>query len=231
MKKIFVHLGAGVGDLDKRLNFRCGFTELIKKDCTSEDNAFVVEANPKNIDKLKLCYKNFQNVKIFNLAVTHEVSKELTFYFAEDDAPHYNVCSIDINHVKKHYPNSRINSFKVEATNINDFLQKNVGKKIDYLSIDLEGIDYSILMNLDLKNIRVENISIEHLHLTKNQKKNMVSHLNNLGFSYCGNGYDHKNYDYLFKNKKILWNRLLSKFLWIIHHKKVKYFNKFILSQ
>tara|TARA_Y100000385_G_C12865773_1_gene539269 strand:+ start:86 stop:778 length:693 start_codon:yes stop_codon:yes gene_type:complete len=230
LKKIFVHLGAGVGDLDKRANFRCGFTELIKKNCTSEDNAFVVEANPKNLGKLKLCYKNFQNVKIFNLAITHKFSKELTFFFTEDDAPHFQVCSIDINHVKKHYPNSEINSFKVEAININHFFQKNVEKKIDYLSIDLEGIDYSILMNIDFKNIRVENISIEHLHLTKNQKKNMVSHLNKLGFSYCGNGYDHNNYDYLFKNKKILWNRILSKILWMINHKKVKYFNKFILS-
>jgi len=230
LKKIFVHLGAGAGDLDKRANFRCGFTELIKKKCTSEDNAFVVEANPKNLDKLKLCYKNFQNVKIFNLAITHKFSKELTFFFTEDDAPHFQVCSIDINHVKKHYPNSEINSFKVEAININHFFQKYVEKKIDYLSIDLEGIDYSILMNIDFKNIRVENISIEHLHLTKNQKKNMVSHLNKLGFSYCGNGYDHNNYDYLFKNKKILWNRILSKILWMINHKKVKYFNKFILS-
>jgi hypothetical protein len=28
---IFVHLGAGDGDLDQRANFRCGFTEFIKK--------------------------------------------------------------------------------------------------------------------------------------------------------------------------------------------------------
>ena len=27
----FVHLGAGVGDLDERADFRCGFTEFIKK--------------------------------------------------------------------------------------------------------------------------------------------------------------------------------------------------------
>ena len=31
MKKVFVHLGGGAGDLDPRSNYRCGFTELIKK--------------------------------------------------------------------------------------------------------------------------------------------------------------------------------------------------------
>ena len=64
MKKIFVHFGAGAGDLDERMNFRCGFTELIKSNCTIQDKAFVVEANPKNINKLKLCYRDFKNVEV-----------------------------------------------------------------------------------------------------------------------------------------------------------------------
>ena len=61
MKKIFVHLGAGAGDLDSRANYRCGFTELIKKKITKEDKAFVIEANIKNLNKLEECYKNFKN--------------------------------------------------------------------------------------------------------------------------------------------------------------------------
>ena len=28
---IFVHLGAGAGDLDERANYKCGFTKFIKK--------------------------------------------------------------------------------------------------------------------------------------------------------------------------------------------------------
>ena len=52
MKKIFVHFGAGAGNLDSRAGFRCGFTEFIKKKIANDDKAFVVEANPKNIDKL-----------------------------------------------------------------------------------------------------------------------------------------------------------------------------------
>ena len=228
MKKIFVHLGGGAGDLDSRSGYRCGFTELIKKKITLEDKAFIVEANPKNINRLKECYKNFKNVYIFNFAINQNDTNLCEFFFSKDDAPHYHVCSLDINHVKKHYPNSVIESFKVKGLNINDFFSKYIGEKIDYLSIDLEGIDYEVMMEIDLLTFRIENISIEHLHLNKFQKKTMVKHLNKNGYSYAGNGYDHNNFDYLFKKKRIIWNIFFSNFLWLVSHKKLKYFNKFI---
>ena len=230
MKKIFVHLGGGVGDLDPRADFRCGFTEMIKSEIAKNDQAFIVEANPKNIDKLKSCYKNYENVNVLNFAITHENSKECEFFLTEDDAPNYQVCSLDINHVKKHYPNSTINSFKIKALNINEFIEKYINNKIDYLSIDLEGIDYEILMKINLLKTSIENISIEHLHLNKSQKKKMINHLNKYGYSYCGNGYDHQNFDYLFKKKKIVWNRFMSNFLWLFNHKKIKYFNRLIFK-
>ena len=230
MKKIFVHLGGGAGDLDPRADFRCGFTEMIKSEIAKNDQAFIVEANPKNIDKLKSCYKNYENVNVLNFAITYENSKECEFFLTEDYAPYYQVCSLDINHVKKHYPNSTINSFKIKALNINEFIEKYISNKIDYLSIDLEGIDYEILMKIDLLKTSIENISIEHLHLNKSQKKKMINHLNKHGYSYCGNGYDHQNFDYLFKKKKIIWNRFMSNFLWLFNHKKIKYFNRLIFK-
>lgn len=230
MKKIFVHFGAGAGNLDSRAGFRCGFTEFIKKKIANDDKAFVVEANPKNIDKLKSCYENYKNVNIINAAITHDDTNECEFFYTDDDAPHYHVCSMEIKHVKKHYPNSVIKSFKINAINVNEFIDKKVGNKIDYLSIDLEGIDYSILMKINLSKIKIENISIEYLHLSKNEIKNMIKHLNKYGYSYCGYGYDHKNFDYLFKNKIIIWNRLISNFLSLISHKKIKYLNKLIIK-
>ena len=171
MKKVFVHLGGGAGDLDPRSNYRCGFTELIKKKITIEDRAFIIEANPKNINKLRECYKNFKNIEILNLAINHNDTNLCEFFFTKDDAPHYHVCSLDINHVKKYYPNSVIESFKVKGLKINEFFSKYVGEKIDYLSIDLEGIDYEVMMEIDLLKFQIKNISIEHLHLNKFQKK------------------------------------------------------------
>ena len=49
----FVHLGACVGDFDRK----CGFSKFIKKNSKRDDKIFLVEANPKNIIKLKKSYK------------------------------------------------------------------------------------------------------------------------------------------------------------------------------
>ena len=46
---IFIHIGAGVGDLDSSVNFRDGFSEYVKKNKSEEKRIYVVEANPKNI--------------------------------------------------------------------------------------------------------------------------------------------------------------------------------------
>ena len=51
---IFLHLGAGAGDQDSRAKYRCGFTEFIKKNYKKNDLVYLVEANTKNISKLRL---------------------------------------------------------------------------------------------------------------------------------------------------------------------------------
>ena len=226
---IFVHLGAGVGDLDKKTNFRCGFTEFIKKNYKSGDKIHVLEANPKNINDLKACYKNFTNVNIYNLGISIENEKKINLYYTDDDAPHYQVCTTKIEHLKKHYPKSIIKSFQVPSLSINKLFEEKMNISIiDYLSIDLEGIDYEVLMSIDMKKFNIKNISIEFIHLTSLEKKRMVNHLNQNGYSYIGYGYDHNNFDFLFTKKKFVFNKLLSKFLWIIGNRYIKFLNYLI---
>ena len=226
---IFVHLGAGAGDLDERANFRCGFTEFIKKNVKSQDKIFVLEANPKNIPKLRECYKNFSNTNIYNLGISIDDKKKLHFYYTEDDAPHYQICTTKIEHLRKHYPNSNIKKFEIKSLSVNEFFKENIKENIiDYLSIDLEGIDFDALMSINMKTFDIKNISIEFIHLTSLEKKKMIKYLNQFGYSYVGNGYDHNNFDFLFKRKKIFLNRLLSQFLWMISNKHIKFFNFFI---
>ena len=226
---IFVHLGAGAVDLDERANFRCGFTEFIKKNVKSNDKVFILEANPRNIPKLTECYKDFSNANIYNLGISIDKEKKLSFYYTDDDAPHYQVCSTKIEHIKKHYPNSIIKKFEIISLSINEFFKEKIKENvIDYLSIDLEGIDFDALMSINMKTFDIKNISIEFIHLTSLEKKKMIKHLNQNGYSYVGNGYDHNNFDFLFKRKKIFLNRLLSQFLWMISSKHIKFFNFFI---
>ena len=232
MGKIFVHLGSGAGDLDSRVNFRCGFTEFIKKNSDTNDKVFLVEANPFNIEKLKESYINFQNVEIFNLGISLDQSDQIKFYYAENDAPHFQVTSVKKEHVEKHYPGKEIKNFSVKSININDFFRKIDQANIDYLSIDLEGIDLEVLKSINLEMYDIKNISIEYLHLKKFQRKDLISYLSKKGYSYCGYGYDHNNFDYLFRKKKIYWNILISKlFLWFISSKHYKYFNYFIIKK
>ena len=228
---IFVHLGAGAGDRDEGANFRCGFTEFIKKKYQNGSKIFAIDANPLNIEKLKICYKNFKNVEVINFAISSKNIEKLTLYYTEDDAPHYQVCSSDINHVKKHYPYSKIKKFDVKAISINKFFEKYVNCEIDYLSIDIEGLDYDVLMSIDFNKFSIKNISIEYLHLKKLEKKNVINFLSNQGYSYCGFGYDHNNFDYLFKKKKIIWNIMFSKILHLISAKHYKIFNYFLFDK
>lgn len=228
---IFVHFGAGAGDQDPRSNFRCGFTEFVKKNYKFGDKVYAVDANSKNIDKLKDCYSDFIDINIINIGISAHQSGVLNFYFTEDDKPHYHVCSTNIKHVKKYYPNSKIEKFSIKTLTVNDFFEMYDLKKINYLSIDLEGIDYEVLMSINLQKYNIENISIEYLHLTKKQKRKLINHLTKNGYSYCGFGYDHQNFDFLFKKRKILCNIILSKILFLIGRKHIKFFNYFIAKQ
>jgi len=231
---IFCHLGVGAADLDVGANNRCGVTEFIKLKLQNKNSqnyeVYLVEANPINISKIKTSYKNYSNVKIFNIGVTSEDKKKIRFYYAEDDAPHYQTCSMSVDSVKFHHPSSKISSFEIDAVNTSKFFEQNNIKKIDYLFIDLEGIDFEVLSSINFKKIDIRNISIEYINL-ESKKKKMINFLINRGFSYCGYGYDHSKFDFLFKKKIILWNIILSKFLHILDHKYIEYFNYFIFSK
>ena len=223
----YVHLGACIGDWDNK----CGFTKFIKTNCSTDDKIFLIEANPKNIIKLKKSYKNFKNAKIFNLGVSIKKNKKSSFFFTEDDAPHYKICSLNRDHVLKHYPNSIIKKFEIDTITINNLFKNYIKEKnIDFLSIDIEGIDYEVLTAINLNKYNIQNISIEHLHLTKIQKKNLLKYLEINGYSYCGFGYDHNNFDFLFKKKKIFFNRMFAKLLTIISKKHLHILNFFIFK-
>lgn len=230
---IFVHIGAGVGDLDPSTNFRDGFSEYVKKIKNKKKKIFVVEANPKNIEKLKKCWKDYEDVKFFNIAVTpNDYSKNnITLFYCDEDRPHFQLLSYDKNHVKHYYPNSEIKELRVKTIKINDFLQNNfLNLKIESFSMDIEGLDFKIFMDIDLKKFNIYKFSIEYLHLNQNQKKKVIKKFIKNGYSYYGFGIDHNNLDWLFIKKKNFWNNFILKIFPYIHRKHYKRLNKLIRS-
>ena len=193
-------------------------------------NIFIIEANPVNIKKLKKTWKKYRSVKIFNIAISAKTKKELKFFYSEKDAPHYLLFSNDINHIKRHFPKSKIKSKFIKAITINKFLDENFSNKlIDYFSIDIEGSDFDVIMALNFKKFKIKNISLEYLHLTKIQKTKILKKLLDNGYSYFGFGIDHMKIDWLFKKKSNWWNDKISKLLPIIHRKHYKRLNKLLI--
>ena len=225
----FLHIGGGAGDLDPSTGFRDGFSEFVKKHKSKNKNIFIVEANPSNINTLKKSWKKYKSVKIFNFAITGKKKNKINFFFSEKDAPFYQLFSSDINHIKRHFPGSKIKTKKITTISINNFFFKYFKNKIiDYFSIDIEGSDYEVIMSLDLKKYKIKNISLEYLHLNKFQKIKILKKLIKNDFSYYGFGLDHNKIDWFFSKKKSVWNNLISKLLPFIHRKHYKRLNKLV---
>ena len=227
----FIHIGAGAGDKDPSSGYRDGFSEYVKKHKSKNKKIIVVEANQKNIKKLRETWKDYKNTKILNYAITPNNSKKkkIKLFYSVDDAPHYQLLSNDINHIKKYFPNSKIKTLFARTMKIKSFLQKNLKDiTIESLSIDVEGADLDIMMDIDLKKFNIKNISIEYLHLTKKQKKIIINKFISSGYSYNGFGIDHNNIDWLFTKKKFMWNNIVSKIFPYIHRIHYKRLNKLI---
>jgi FkbM family methyltransferase len=228
---IFFHIGGGAGDLDPSTNFRDGFSEFIKSHKSKNKKIYIIEANPVNINKLKESWKKYKSVKIFNFAISAKKKKKLKFFYSEKDAPHYQLFSSSVDHVKRNFPESRIKSKFIKTITINKFLYENFNKKvIDYFSIDIEGSDFDVIMALNFKRFIIKNISLEYLHLTKIQKIKILKKLLDNGYSYFGFGLDHNKIDWLFKKKSSWWNNNVSKLLPLIHRKHYKRINKLLIQ-
>ena len=207
---IFIQIGAGAGDKDSRANYRDGFTEFVKKLPKNRIKKIIlVEPNPVNIPFLRECWKDYPEACIYELAIIPENInlKNIDFYYSLYDGPNYQVASIVKQHVLNHYSgdNNVIESFSVPTIHINDFLNKyndngNGNDEIELLSLDIEGIDSEIMLDLKLDNIKVKYISFEYIHMGDNLE-DVKKHLENNNFEYIGKGVDHNGFDYLYKQK------------------------------
>ena len=232
---IYVHIGAGAGDLDAGALFRDGFSEFVKKNNDEDKRIYLVEANPSNISKLKISWKDYKNVKIFDFAITSskQDEKRIKFYYSLDDAPHYQQFSNDIEHVKKIYKDLKKIKFKyIDCVKINDFLDENFNNKvINFFSIDIEGMDYDVIEDINLKKFEITNFSFEHLHLNIYQKIKVFKKFLKFNYSYNGSGIDHNDFDWTFRKKKNIWNNIIFFFLIFISKKYYRFLNKLLQTK
>ncbi len=197
-----VQIGSGSANFDT--NIQDGFSNFIKKNNFNK-HIFIIEANSIHLNNLKKFYQKFKNVKILNFAVVPDNVdlKNMDFFYCLEDSPNYQIFSNSKSFVKKHFPNGTIKKKIVECLKISEFFRLNNIIDIDYLSIDLEGMDYDVLLNLDLSEFNIKNISFEHLHLNFLQKIKIILKFVKYNYYFSGMGFDLKKSDWMFtKGKK-----------------------------
>ena len=122
----------------------------------------------------------------------------MDFFYCLEDFPNYQIFSNSELFVKKHFPNGTIKKKTVNCQKISDFFKIHDISNIDYLSIDIEGMDYEVLYNLDFNKVIIKNISFEHLHLTFLQKIKIIYKFIKHDYFFSGMGFDVKKSDWMF---------------------------------
>jgi hypothetical protein len=133
-----------------------------------------VEAHSLHIPELKNCYSKYPNAIVENIAikVPHQEEDILTIYYHTEDGPNYAISSCDIDHINRHiqWPGSRliggeIKSFDVSCITLEQLFEKYSIFNLDWLYLDVEGLDSEILLTFDWKKYSIKRVEFEYLHL------------------------------------------------------------------
>lgn len=157
MRKKIVQIGANRGNDD--------LTKIINDE--QPEILILVEPMILHNEILKKNYQWISNLHIENVIISDKSSEYIDFFYHLDDGPGFEVASLDINHIIKHYRErtDRIVKINLKSMNINDLFNKYNLSDIDVLFIDAEGIDDLIIKSIDFSKIKISKIYFENLHL------------------------------------------------------------------
>ena len=149
-----------------------------------------VDLNPITIELFNFYRSNDINI---NCAISDKKTLK-KMYFVDDFSP---LNTLDINHLKflkKNFlfKNKDFKEKKIKTENINNILKKHKFDKVDFLNIDLEGLEYEVIKSINFKKYKINLICIEILDHNKQSKdkskkilkilkKNNFRHLKKIG--------------------------------------------------
>ena len=147
-----------------------------------DSSILLVEPVPHNISAIKENLKEFKNIHLEPVAVA-SVRETKDFFFVK---------ATSINKLKKHWAsgigsfnknhllNHRTKRFLIEEDDIDkiqiktvkfeDLIEKYSITEIDKILIDIEGYEYEILRDMDLKKVQINSILFEYKHFDGYQK-------------------------------------------------------------
>ena len=147
-----------------------------------DSSILLVEPVPHNISAIKENLKEFKNIHLEPVAVA-SVRETKDFFFVK---------ATSINKLKKHWASGigsfnknhlldhRTKRFLIEEDDIDkipiktvkfeDLIEKYSITEIDKILIDIEGYEYEILRDMDLKKVQINSILFEYKHFDGYQK-------------------------------------------------------------
>lgn len=128
-----------------------------------------IDINPISIEMFKIA-----RPKDINLCTTiSEDEREFEIFY---DGPFSTVNTLDKNFYKNYFKkdyNKKNDRLKIRSSSFKKIIKTNkIGNKIDFINIDVEGMDFEILKQIDLKNLQVKLVSIETHKPDGNQSRN-----------------------------------------------------------
>jgi hypothetical protein len=156
--KTLIQLGSNVGNDD--------FQEICNK-IEEKSKIVLIEANQNLIPKLKENYSNLENkhdiIYINNAIVPVKDSDYVDLYFTSNDG-----LSSLVNR-NSYWLTDKI---KVKANTINEIINDLDIREIDELHIDIEGLDYEVLLSLDIDKYNFKLITCEIWPYSDDDKNN-----------------------------------------------------------
>lgn len=121
-------------------------------------------------EEIKKCYKKYKNIFIENIAIVpincSENAQIEMFYHTGD--PTYETTSCKKEHLFKHqqfYNEGEIKTFYVNCMSLEQLFDKYNIKELDWLLLDIEGMDSDIILSFNWEKYDIKRIEFEWLHL------------------------------------------------------------------
>lgn len=177
-----VQLGASNGNDD--------LSRFIKKSNKQIEFGLFVEANSLHIPDLKKSYKEFPNIIIENIAIKtpSHLEDTLKLFYHTKDEPLYEITSCKKSHIEKHIEvchhlqGGEIKSFTIKCITIEDLFKKYNITDLDWLLLDVEGIDAELLLTTDWSKYNIKKFDFENVHFSEDEKENIQKMFFNLGY-------------------------------------------------
>lgn len=164
-----------------------------------------VEAIPFHINDLKKCYSKFKNAVIENIVIKTPdyQGDKIKFYLHTKDSPYYGICSTIKEHLLQHerdvphLQDGKIIEFELSCISLDDLFKKHNIVNLDWLFLDVEGLDAKILLSLNWKKYNIKRVEFEYLHLKEDEYK-ILNLFESMGYKKV-NSLDKYKFDWAFE--------------------------------